>query len=215
MRSMQRPTVLFAVNVVLVVGCGKGSTKKAKGKESKSVQAKSDSSETKTEPPREPSLADKMSEATTLSEAVSLLKPHMENSRDKYSKAANALMKWALSHDVKFEDITALEETSYKEVMKDPFVERGKRLCARTRIIQIHAHHTGDKTWYTGVVQRGYSRVYRFMAFGSTGDLVQDKRAKFCGVVIGRHSYKNSGGGTTHGVELVGMFDLKENHRAE
>lgn len=51
----------------------------------------------------------------------------------------------------------------------------------------------------------------RFAAVASTGELVAQSSANFCGVTTGKYSYSNSGGGTTHAVFLVGMFDLPEN----
>lgn len=46
---------------------------------------------------------------------------------------------------------------------------------------------------------------------GSTATLVQQSRARLCGVVIGTYDYSNSAGGKGHAVSLVGMFDLAEN----
>lgn len=45
----------------------------------------------------------------------------------------------------------------------------------------------------------------------STGRLVEDSRARLCGFVTGKYSYSNSGGGSSHAVQLVGMFKLPEN----
>ena len=38
-----------------------------------------------------------------------------------------------------------------------------------------------------------YSDVTRVLAIGSTGDLVEESNATFCGVVIGKVSYSNAG----------------------
>ncbi len=53
--------------------------------------------------------------------------------------------------------------------------------------------------------------IYRFLAAGSSGTLVPQSYGRFCGVVTGTYDYSNSGGGTGHAVEMVGMFDLPEN----
>lgn len=57
----------------------------------------------------------------------------------------------------------------------------------------------------------GYSKVARLIALGSNRGIDQGSRARFCGIVIGRYSYRSSGGGTTHAVQLVGAFDIAEN----
>lgn len=44
----------------------------------------------------------------------------------------------------------------------------------------------------------------------SSGDLVKGSLARFCGFVVGQHSFKNTSGGTTLSIEIVGMYDLPE-----
>ncbi|MCD6497106.1 MAG: hypothetical protein J7M25_02245 [Deltaproteobacteria bacterium] len=195
---------------VMVAGCSKTAAKKKKPPATKStVESGADGYEN---PPSEPTLSQKLGSAGTMTQVVSILKPHMENTFNDFSKASGLLALWWMSHTPHLEDLDSLEKTSYKRVMKDPQAERGKRLCARTRVIEIHAMHGGKHTYFKGGLIRGYSQIYRFIAVGSTGDLVQRSHAKFCGVVMGTQSYSNSGGGTAHGIEMVGMFDLKENH---
>jgi hypothetical protein len=55
--------------------------------------------------------------------------------------------------------------------------------------------------------------VVVFYAVGETGDLVAGSRTRLCGIVTGLHSFLNSGGGVTHAIRAVGMFDLPENRR--
>ena len=57
-------------------------------------------------------------------------------------------------------------------------------------------------------------QVIHYLAAGDTGTLVDGDRARFCGVTTGRYSYSNAGGGTTHAVQLIGMFDLPSNRSA-
>jgi hypothetical protein len=47
---------------------------------------------------------------------------------------------------------------------------------------------------------------------GSSGALVEGSHTGICGVAIGRFDYTNSMNGVAHAVQLVGMFDLPENH---
>ena len=97
--------------------------------------------------------------------------------------------------------------------MKDSEEERGRRICTRGKLIEIHAERTSYGKLYDGGMFMGwsYSRVVSFIAVGSTRGINQGSRARFCGVVIGRYSYSNSGGGVTHAVQLVGVFDIPEN----
>jgi hypothetical protein len=53
--------------------------------------------------------------------------------------------------------------------------------------------------------------LIKFVAAGSTGQLVAQSRARFCGATTGKYSYSNSGGGTSHAVQMVGMFRVPEN----
>jgi hypothetical protein len=95
-------------------------------------------------------------------------------------------------------------------VMKDSDEERGKGMCVTGRIIEIAVEKTDKgKFAHAGIISN--MDVTKVVAVGSTGELVEGKTATFCGVVIGKHSYPNSGGGQTHTVRLVGMFDLPAN----
>jgi hypothetical protein len=61
------------------------------------------------------------------------------------------------------------------------------------------------------MLMTGSVNIVRFYAVGSSGDLVQNRPARFCGAVAGRYSYDNAAGGSTHAVAVVGLFDLPEN----
>ncbi len=203
---------VFGLSAWLAVsGCSRESGK-GKGK----AKARTSRPARKARPPRPrpPTLGERLAGVTSLPEVIDLLRPHMSNSFNEFSNAAQVFAVWWMTSPVKVEDIKALPKTTYRRVMKDPEEERGKRICVRARVIEIHAHRGIEGKYYTGGLIRGYSQIYRFIALGSTGDIVQRSVARFCGVVMGTQSYMNSGGGTSHGVELVGMFDLKENRRA-
>jgi hypothetical protein len=102
-------------------------------------------------------------------------------------------------------------ETSFARVGKDSAAERGKRLCGRGTIISITADHSSEGTAYMGQFMMQGQKVLDYIAVGSTGDLVARNSARFCGIVTGTSSYSNSGGGQTHAVRVVGMFELEEN----
>ena len=116
---------------------------------------------------------------------------------------------WSLDH-LKWSELKALPQTKRTLVMKDSDEERGKGLCVTGRILEIEVEKTEKgKFAHAGIISN--MDVTKVVAVGSTGELVEGKTATFCGVVIGKHSYANSGGGQTHTVRLVGMFDLPAN----
>jgi hypothetical protein len=160
-----------------------------------------------------PSLHDQMMATTSLSRAITLARKAITDEHGKLSKGAALLALWAARKGLKVGQIKALPESGYKSVMKDSDEERGRYICTRGKLIQIHAEKTAYGKIYPGgmFMGWGYSKVARFVAVGSSRGINQGSRARFCGVVIGRYSYSNSGGGTTHAVQLVGVFDIAEN----
>ncbi len=79
------------------------------------------------------------------------------------------------------------------------------------KIIQIAVEKEDIGKFHVGLIISDAGNLYRFLGVRSSGTLVGDSRAKFCGVVTGKYDYSNSAGGTGHAVKLVGMFDLPEN----
>jgi hypothetical protein len=138
----------------------------------------------------------------------------MDDTANDVSAGAVLLGLWASRH-LTWDELQAVPETRQALVMKDPDAERGKRICARGPIIEIRAEKTDvGKFFHGGIFNGGYGRVVRFLAVGSTGELVEQSRGRFCGIITGTQSYSNTGGGTTHSVFAVGMFDLHDNKRA-
>ena len=147
----------------------------------------------------------------TLVGAIDATKKTMSDEVDDLSGGAVALAVWA-AEKMRWSELSGIPESGYGLIMKDPDAERGKRLCGTGEIIEIEAEKTDfGKVFRGGMFAGGIDKVFRFLAVGSTGDLVAHSRAKFCGIVIGKESYSNSMGGMTHGVSLVGMFDLPAN----
>lgn len=148
--------------------------------------------------------------------ALKVVLPQMEDSADEHSPGTVLFAVWA-ADNMRWTDVAvAKNETSAALVLKDSDEARGKRLCARGRIIEIAKEDTGEGHGriYSGGMWDANANVIRFFAVGSTGELVSRSNARFCGVVAGRYSYENSGGGSTHGIAMVGMFDLPENKPA-
>lgn len=161
---------------------------------------------TKPQQKQEPSILS----AKTLEEAIKFSRPLMSDETDDISPGAALFTKWAIKK-LKWTDLQRIERTKYALVMKDPDNERGKRINMEGTLIEIRVEKTEfGKIFHGGIISDNFN-VYRFTAVGSTGDLVAKSRGLFSGIVIGTYSYQNSGGGVTHAVYLVGMFDLPEN----
>jgi hypothetical protein len=78
-----------------------------------------------------------------------------------------------------------------------------------------NAHRTkSGARYYRGGIVDSSANVVRFLALGSTGELVTDSNATICGVFTGRVEFKNRVGGVTMAAQVVGLFDLPVNQRA-
>ena len=145
------------------------------------------------------------------SAALGRMLGRMTDSVDEFPDATVNFAKWAAMNMTLADVQVAKNETSLKKVLKDSDAERGRRLCLRGSVTQIEKVNTGTGAIFGGLLRTGDWDMVSFMAARSTGELVEGSRARFCGVVTGRYSYSNAGGGTTHAVHLVGVFDLPEN----
>jgi len=161
------------------------------------------------EPPP-PTPEEMIAKQTTLADAIKMARPLMADTVGDVSVSAYRIAQWMNGH-LNWPELKSLDTTNYKLVMKDPELERGKLLCTKVKIVQIQRDRQAPFPIYWGIGSHGWSDMIYYYAVGSTGDLVERSRATFCGVVIGTHSYPNVGGGTTHSVMTVGMFDLKDN----
>jgi hypothetical protein len=104
------------------------------------------------------------------------------------------------------------DETSPALVRKDPDEARAKRMCTSGQLVQIAVVKLDNGAKLSeGLLESNAGNLYHYLGAGSSGELVEQSYARFCGVVIGTYDYSNSAGGTGHAVEIVGMFDLPEN----
>lgn len=134
-----------------------------------------------------------------------------------FADASNAIDPWTAlfavwcSKHLHWFDLYDLSKTTHAKAMKDIRQERGKRLCVKGKIIEISVDRNIDPPVFQGGIMSGEIEVTRFIAIGSTGELVAGDSARFCGVVTGKQSFSNTLGGTTNAVFSVGMFRLPEN----
>jgi hypothetical protein len=163
------------------------------------------------EDPAKPNPLDEIMAKTTTAEAFKVARPLMVEKFNDTSPGAFLFALWSMKN-LRWRDVSATgDETSFARVQKDVDAERGKRICFPGTIIQIEATKQPYGTLYIGLMESEASNLFHFLAVRSTGDLVQRSYARFCGFVTGKFDYSNSGGGTGHAVDMVGMFDLPQN----
>jgi len=148
----------------------------------------------------------------TLDQVISTAQPQMTDVHGAdVSVGAAWLALWG-AENLRWSELQKVPETKYGLVMKDSDAHRGKRLCVKGQVIEIALDRTvPDHKVFIGGMFSGSGNIYRFIAVQSTGEIVQNSNARFCGVVAGQQHYENSIGGVAHAVQLVGMFDLPEN----
>lgn len=205
-----REILLLAASLA-ASGCCKNSTPKGEPLGSSANQpAVSTPVAAPTKPP--PTPFEEIQTKTTITEAIAYAKPSMKDTENELDKGTVLLTAWLAQHP-SWGGINALPDTSIAKVLKDSDTERGKKICTGGSIIQISSDKVEDKKIYRGTFMTSDVKYMAYVAVASTGELVERSPAKFCGVVIGTHSYSNAGGGTTHAIRIVGMFDLPENRK--
>jgi hypothetical protein len=150
----------------------------------------------------------------TLADAIARTKPTMSDTVDTLSPGAEAFAAWAFA-GLKWKDAApAQDEITFALVQKDSDSARGKRLCAPGSIVEIAVatDQAAIGKLYKGLLMTQSENLIHFLTVGSTGTLVANNPARFCGIIIGKYDYHNSSNGTGHAIQMVGMFDLPENH---
>jgi hypothetical protein len=168
-------------------------------------------STTTIEAPSEPSIGDRLATINSVSEAWNACLPFMKDKGidDDINEGSICFAEWGTHHFLWNMVSVSQDETTPGLIKKNPDMERGKRMCATGTIIQIRQ----EGSLSTGLLQSYAGYLYNFTNVGSSGSLVERNEARLCGFVVGTYSYRNSGGGVGHAVDLVGMWDL--NHVAQ
>lgn len=149
----------------------------------------------------------------TMADALVIASAGMTDSANTSSPGTAVFALWS-AQNLRWKDVgVKQDETSFARVQKDVDAERMKRLCVPGSIIQINVEKTPYGSVYTGLLMSDAVNLYHFNAVRSTGDLVQQSPARFCGVVTGKYDYENSAGGVGHAIDMVGIFDLPENRK--
>lgn len=162
---------------------------------------------------RTPTFAENLARIMVLSEALPFVRGSFAESGTHTDPAAALFAIWSSEH-LTWEELSKVSETKRALVMKDPAAEQGRRLCWSGSIIEIATDRSSGNPIFEGGIMNDNADLVRFLAVGSSGSLTERSWARVCGIVTGKISYSNSGGGTTHAVQIVGMFDLPQNKAA-
>jgi hypothetical protein len=163
--------------------------------------------------PQAPTLSEKLAGAANLSEAVALTKPHFGDVQgEEVNNGAALLAMWWAHRSTLWNELVAMPDTRRAEIMKDPDPYRGQRICMTGSVTQIFRDKSTPPSApvYMGVLYHNGGFV-RFLAVQSTQGIVEGTPARFCGIAVGLQSYPNVSGGTTHAIQVVGLFDIPAN----
>lgn len=139
--------------------------------------------------------------AATFADAVALAKPAMTDTTEELGGGTKLFATYAAAK-LRWDDVDVAAETTVAHVLKDPDVERGKRMCVEGVIATIERRDLERRKVFVGSLRLADGDAVAFVAVGTTGELVKRNPARFCGAVIGK-----AGGAAS----MVGMFDLPEN----
>ena len=158
--------------------------------------------------PAPPSSATILS-APSFSHAVELALPMIAEGGKASREGTALLASWADQY-LAWETIDLPKpETTLSLAARDLQPERGKRLCESGEITEIF----DEGKAYTGLLLKQRFEVIAFIAVRSVGKLEAKRRARFCGVVTGRHASAGPEAGSAQAVQVIGMFDVPENKK--
>jgi hypothetical protein len=193
-------TLVAIIVSLFVVSCGKTTSN---NQETYSTPAPVSAPDT-TVNHEEPTVVQRLRQAETLHEAMDICSPLMGDKYEDLSIGGACLAAWGKSHLTWTNVHVSKDETSPGLVFKNSTSQLGKRICSAGTVVEITENNNiteGELAGYSGT-------IYHFLTVGSSGSIVQKSAAHLCGIVVGTYSYPNSGGGTTHTIDLVGMWDL-------
>jgi hypothetical protein len=165
-----------------------------------------------TDPPPPVKKEKTLSDEQTLADAMRFVSPSFGQTKNgEHSAAAIAITAWSIGH-LRWTDVgVTTDETSFALARKNIDDARGKKLCVSGSIIEITESKLDQGRMSEGLIQSWAGNLFSFLGVGSSGAIVQGSTARFCGVVVDAFDYANSGGGTGHAIDVVGMFDIPEN----
>jgi hypothetical protein len=161
--------------------------------------------------PEAPKAAESIS-ATSLTRAIELSRGKMQDGPD-LSDGAKLLIAWS-QQGMAWEDVDLKSpETTLIRADSDTRGERGKRLCESGTISELKDADLPGGWVKVGILARNGQELLQMIAVRNPGTLAVKSAVRFCGVVTARVDRPGADGGAGHVIQVVGMFDIADNHR--
>ena len=121
------------------------------------------------------------------------------------------LVFWDTLVGMNWDELNNIPQTDYQKMNKDIVAESGKSFCVEGRVAQIQVNRTVKPAFTEAVMVVPYEGRVAVIGVKSSGDILPETVARFCGIVAGTRSYTIMGSPAGSLPHLVGMFDLPEN----
>jgi hypothetical protein len=149
----------------------------------------------------------------SLFDALVFVKPQFgQRATGQHSAGADLMAQWASVHMGWSDVATERDETNYGLATRDIDAERGKRVCFSGSIIEIKVDRSTPAPSFEGLMQSDAGNVFSFGAAGAVGSIVAGSYARLCAVVLDIFAYESAAHVERKAVDVVGMFDVPENH---
>ncbi|EOR07269.1 hypothetical protein [Acinetobacter tandoii] len=198
--------------LVLLAGCSN-----SEGKAEPTAVSEKKVEKELTQEEKDKKFAENVASASTLDEAVSRAAPKLgvefqDKEKDSVSLGASGLIWWAQDHLV-WSSFDKIPSTTYNEFRKDPFSEKGKKICADVRVSEIYTIRDKDNVSYfaTLVDRKLPSQFYQAVLLKSTKNIVEGSKVRFCGIALENYQYKNIAAKYTNSIFIVGILDIPTN----
>lgn len=170
-----------------------------------------------TQEEKDKKFAEDVASAPTLDEAVKRAAPKLgeqfqDKEKDSVSLGASGLIWWAQDH-LTWNSFNKIPTTTYKEFRKDPFSEKGKKICTNVRVSEIFTIRDKESVSYFATLadRQVPSQFYQAVLLKSTKNIVEGSKVGFCGIALENYQYKNIAAKYTNSIFIVGMLDLPTN----
>lgn len=153
-------------------------------------------------------------EAPTLASAIALYNNEdsigVDFNNDNPPELLMNLLLWDGVVGMTWEGLNSIPETNYDRIKKDVIAEAGKRFCFEGTVHEIQVDRSIKPPVTSALMYVPYRSYAYAIAVRSSGDILPNSVAKFCGIVVGNNNYETFAG-MDSAPYLIGMFDLPEN----
>lgn len=130
--------------------------------------------------------------------------------RERSPNFMHRLVFWDALVGMSWDELNNIPKTNYQKMKKDIIAESGKSFCFEGMVHEIQVNRTVTPLITEALMYVPYEGYVAIMAVKSSGDILPEEKAKFCGIAAGNRYYQTLMG-TNSAPYLLGMFDLPEN----